>query len=98
MQPDPLPLPGRETPRLVPDRIGHTEPAEAVHQPTVARQRPIRDVQVETPRRSRAKIGDGPRVSERVRRLEVDEVRDSGERRVRLFMGEGDAQRWLRTD
>ena len=43
-------------------------------------------------------LGDGARVAERVRRLQVDEVRDRQQRRVELLVGERDRERRLGVD
>ena len=62
VQPDPLPLAGGERRRLVPDGVGHPEPAEAADQRRLgAATCDLVGGQPERARRGRGEVGDGLR-------------------------------------
>ena len=89
--------PGAERPALVPDRVRDAEPAEVVHEPGAAHRRlelgqPVLDG------RARRELGDGVRVTEHVRRLQVDEVRDREQRGVEAPALERDGEYRLGLD
>ena len=93
-----FPLAGAERPGLVPDRIGDAEPAEVVHQAGAAQRAHFGGRQSQQRSRRRAELRDRARVAERVRRLQIDEVRDREQRRVELLVGEHDGERRLGRD
>ena len=99
MHPHALPLAGAERPGLVPDRVRDAQAAEVVHeagapQQCAPRRRPGRA----GPAGSAASSATRARVTERVGRLEVDEVRDRLERGVELARRQHDGQRGLGVD
>ena len=98
MQPDPLPFAGAERPALVPDRVRDAQAAEVVHQPRPAEVTHLRLRQPEPSARLRRQVRDGARMPDRVRRLEIDEVRDREQRGIEALAGQHDRERGLGGD
>ena len=98
VQSDPLPLADAQRARLVPDRVRHAESPEIVHEPGSAQHLRFVLSQPELCRRRGRELCDRAGVAERVRRLEIDEVRDREQRLVESSVGERDAQGGLGVD
>ena len=92
MQPDPFPLARAEPAGLVPDRVRHADAADVVDQAGAPQRAHLGLCKPEVPGRHRREVGDRRRVAQRVRRLEVDEVRDRQQRRVELLAGQHDRE------
>ncbi len=88
VQPDALPLRCRQRAGLVPDRVRHPEVAEARHQRGAPHGGDLVVRRAERGRRTRCQLGNRSRVTDRVRRLEVDESADRGERLVAFSRGQ----------
>ena len=98
MHPHALQLARAEWPALVPDRVRDAEPSEIVNE-TRATQRPQRVVRQPELRPGLGReIGNRLGMAERVRRLQIDEVRDRQERGVELLPGEDDCEGRLGLD
>ena len=97
VQPHPLPLARSERPGLVPDRVRDAEPSEAVDEPGAPQRRSMLQQSV-LGRGPRRELGDGLRVAEHERGLEVDEGGDRLERPVDLLAREDDLERRLGLD
>lgn len=80
----PLAFDVTERSRLVPDRVGNTEPAEVVQQPSPPQHDPARLRNAGALRRLGREGGNATTVPGEVRRLEVDEVRHGLEHPVEL--------------
>ena len=98
MQAHPLPFAGAERPRLVPDRVRDPEPAEVVHEPGPPQRANLRLGQPELGAGGRGEVGHRAGVPERVRGLEVDEVRDRRQRGVEPLAGQHHRERGLSLD
>jgi len=71
---DPFGLSVAEPAWLVPDRVRYAQSAEIMHQPGPADQFPGPVAQAEDARSFSSEVGHSPRVTDRVRRLNVGEV------------------------
>ncbi len=98
MHPHPLPLAGAERPGLVPDRVRDSQPAEVVDEPRATQRARLALGQPELRAGRAGELGDGAGMAERVRRLQVDEVRDRQQRGVEPFAREHDGERRLGVD
>ena len=74
--------PAAERSALVPDRVRDAEPAEVVDQPGAPERARLGRRQPELGAGGRGEVADRPRVPQRVRRLQVDEVGDRQQGRV----------------
>ena len=98
MEANPFPFTGAERPRLVPDRVGDAEPAEIVHETGTPQRANLRIRQSELGAGGRRQVSDRSGMPKRVRRLEVDEVRDRRERVVKTITGQHHRQSGLGVD
>ena len=98
MHPHSLSLSGAERPRLVPDRVRDAEPAKATHQAGPSQLPYVGCGEAQLLARGGGQLGYPARVTEHVRRLQVDEVRDPEERGVELVVRQRPAERGLGTD
>src|SRR5687768_17346914 len=85
LEPNALPLAGAERATLVPDRVGNSEPAEAVHQTRLTQGIDRVSAHSRTRRGLGRQVGDRLRMTEKVRRLQVDEIRYRAESGVKAF-------------
>ena len=98
LQTQPLPLAGAERAVLVEDRVGHAESSPVVNETGTPEAQHVFVPQTQPGPRLRREVGDGASVAKEVRRLQVDKVRDRGQRSIEPLVVQDDREPRLGAD